>query len=315
MRRPGEVALEYAAQGWPVFPCHSVHGAACSCRRADCGSPGKHPRVGTGLKAATTDMETIGRWWQRWPSANVGVRTGTPSGLVVLDVDPGHGGARSLDALVRRHGSLPAGPVVRTGSGGLHFYFAHPGHTVRNSAGLIGPGLDVRGDDGYIIAPPSRHRSGRAYTWQVSPGELPELPDWFTEALRPVQRPRPDFHEPLRVDAAISAWARAALDDEACRVRSAPEGTRNSTLNRAAFCLGQIVGADILDAETVEEVLVASGAAAGLGERESTLTVRSGLRAGMAHPRTPSRSSGPDVAAATPSPVPADLALDAPDLP
>lgn len=255
-------------------------------------------------------METIGRWWQRWPSANVGVRTGTSSGLVVLDVDPGHGGARSLDALVRRHGSLPAGPVVRTGSGGLHFYFAHPGNMVRNSAGLIGPGLDVRGDGGYIIAPPSRHRSGRVYTWQVPPGALPELPDWFAEALRPVERPRPDVHEPLRIDAAISAWARAALDDEACRVRSAPEGTRNATLNRAAFCLGQIVGADILDAETVEGVLVASGAAAGLGERESTLTVRSGLRAGMAHPRAPSRAIGSAVTGPGAEPVTSDLAVD-----
>lgn len=312
MRRPGEVALEYAARGWSVFPCHSVHDAACSCRQPDCGSPGKHPRVGTGLKAATTDAETIGRWWRRWPSANVAVRTGAASGLVVLDVDPAHGGARSLDALVRRHGPLPAGPVVRTGSGGLHFFFAHPGHAVRNSAGLLGPGLDVRGDGGYVIAPPSRHRSGREYLWQAPPGVLPELPDWFAEAPRPVERPRPDEREPVRIDTAISAWARAALDDEAHRVRGAPEGTRNATLNRAAFCLGQIVGAGMLDAVAVEGVLVASGAAAGLGERESTLTVRSGLRAGMAHPRAPSRATGP---AAASDPIPADLSLDAADLP
>lgn len=242
------------------------------------------------------------------------VRTGAASGLVVLDVDPGHGGARSLDALVRRYGSLPVGPVVRTGSGGLHFFFAHPGYTVRNSAGRLGSGLDVRGDGGYVIVPPSRHRSGHVYIWRASPDVLPDLPGWFAEALRPVERPRPEAYEPVRIDTAISAWARAALNDEAHRVRSAPEGTRNSTLNRAAFCLGQIVGADLLDAVTVEGVLVASGAAVGLSERESTLTVRSGLRAGIAHPRAPSRANGATAAVGTPESEAAGPALDSAEL-
>lgn len=76
--------------------------------------------------------------------------------------------------------------MVRTGSGGMHLFFAHPGHAVRNSAGLLAPGLDVRGDGGYIIAPPSQRVSGRRCAWRAAPDTLPELPDWFADALRPV---------------------------------------------------------------------------------------------------------------------------------
>jgi hypothetical protein len=91
----------------------------------------------------------------------------------------------------------------------------------------------------------------------------------------------------MRLDAALSAWARVALEGEADRVRSAPMGSRNSILNRAAFSLGQIVGAGVLDASTVEQTLADSALASGLGEREAILTIRSGLRAGLDHPRGP----------------------------
>jgi hypothetical protein len=240
------------------------------------------------LKAATTDPDTISRWWGRWPQANIAVRTGATSGLVVLDVDPRHGGNETVRELVRQHGEWPDGPIVRTGSDGWHGYFAHPGEPIRNSAGRIGPGLDVRGDGGYIIAPPSRHASGACYRWEDLLGELPPMPEWLlTLARQPVPALRPEQHEPIRLDRAISAWARSALDGEAGEVRSAVEGARNTTLNRAAFCLGQIVGAGILDAGLVERVLLESATGTGLGEREARTTVRSGVEAGMNYPRQP----------------------------
>jgi hypothetical protein len=137
----------------------------CSCRRRDCTSPAKHPRTGNGLHAATTDQETIHRWWRRWPNANVAVRTGAISGLVVLDIDPEHGGNETLIQLLDRNGPMPTTIPINTGAGGRHLWFAHPGHPVRNSASQLGPGLDVRGDGGYVIAPPSVHVRGSRYTF------------------------------------------------------------------------------------------------------------------------------------------------------
>src|SRR6266508_5731617 len=107
----GVAAVVYARRGWPVLPCHTPTGdvVRCSCGDPDCGSPGKHPRVRDGLNVATVDESQVRRWWARWPQANVGVRTGGVSGLVVIDVDPAHGGSESLDRLVADHGRFFAG--------------------------------------------------------------------------------------------------------------------------------------------------------------------------------------------------------------
>ena len=312
---PGEAAaLSYAQRGWFVFPCHTVCDGGCSCRRANCGSPGKHPRIAGGLNAASADPEAISRWWTRWPSANVAIRTGAVSGLVVVDIDPDHGGVATLRELVDSHGPLTRGPVVRTGSGGWHAYFRHPGQKVRNSAGTrLGAGVDVRADGGYVIAPPSRHASGRQYRWDAT-DEPPVLDDWLLRRLvAPQHLERSQFTEPIRLDAAVSAWARSALNDEAARVRCAASGSRNHTLNRAAFCLGQIVGAGVLDAALVERTLTASALAVGLSERESLLTIRSGLGAGTEHPRGPRGHSLPSSARSLPPQEQPDVGLDIAD--
>jgi hypothetical protein len=287
--QPADAAHEYAARGWHILPCHDVSAGACSCRSQECASPGKHPRVPRGLRAATADLDAVEQWWARWPTASIGIRTGVGSGLVVLDIDPRHGGTRSIKTLLDRHGDLRAVPRVRTGSGGWHLYFAHPGTAVRNSAGRLGPGLDVRGDGGYVIAPPSGHATGRTYRWEVDPATLPPLPDWLREAVRHEQPRVASPHPQDRVVAAPSStgWAQAALANELRAVRTAQPGTRNTTLNRSAYALGQIAGAGLLDAATVEHLLVESGLRVGLGEREAITTTRSGLRAGLAHPRGP----------------------------
>jgi hypothetical protein len=100
-------------------------------------------------------------WWQRWPEANVGIGTGREAGIVVLDVDVQHGGGGTLAELVKKNGDLPDAPQVLTGGGGKHVYFAHPGGEVRNSAGKLGLGLDIRADGGYVIMPPSVHEATR----------------------------------------------------------------------------------------------------------------------------------------------------------
>jgi hypothetical protein len=289
--RPVDAALSYAARGWPVFPCHGIRESRCSCRTAGCSSPAKHPRVARGLHAASIDPDDVARWWERWPTANIGIRTGDASGVVVLDIDPTHGGSRSIKSLIDRHGDLSTVPRVRTGSAGWHLFFARSGQPIHNSAGRVGEGLDVRGDGGYVIAPPSVHVSGRPYVWEIDPVCLPDLPAWLRElatAPETMRHTRPIG--PTRVDRDVSSWASSAFDAEVRHVRSATTGTRNVSLNRSAFALGQIVGAGLLDQGAVERTLIECALDVGLTEREAAMTVRSGLRAGARRPRGPTLS-------------------------
>jgi hypothetical protein len=141
-------ALAYAEAGLPVLPL-----------------AGKVPRTSNGLTGASTDAELVREWWTRWPGANVGIRTGPDSNLLVLDVDMPKGPA-SLKKLTDEHGALPETPQVVTGTGGRHHWFAYPENGARNSAGKLGDGLDTRGEGGYVVAPPSVHpETGKPYLW------------------------------------------------------------------------------------------------------------------------------------------------------
>jgi Bifunctional DNA primase/polymerase, N-terminal len=248
------------------------------------GSPGKHPLgalVPRGLEQATTDPTVIDAWWSAHPAANVGVRTGSRSGLVVLDVD-GEAGAASLRSLVARHGRFAA-VWVRTGSGGWHAYFSRPEHEVRNSTGRLGPGLDVRGDGGYVVAPPSLHASGRRYRWAPAiPRRLPPMPAWMWQPT--MVGPRAGLR-PVDLEREVAAYVVAAVEREAREVAIARPGRRNDRLNVAAWRLGQLVGAGLVSESSITDVLMAAADAAGLPEREARATVRSGLTAGMLHPR------------------------------
>jgi hypothetical protein len=146
----------------------------------------------------------------------------------------------------------------------------------------------VRGDGGYVIAPPSNHRSGGAYVFNDEAAPVPDMPHWLLHSVRRQPAPRRDA-EPIRIGEAIDAWVQAAIADEAARVRAAPEGSRNATLNRAAFSLGQIAAAGIVDAATVRSALTASALAVGLAAREIDATVASGMAAGARRPRVPCR--------------------------
>lgn len=147
-----EAALEYASRGWAVHPLH----------------PGtKRPCTEHGLLDATDDEATIRGWWQQWPDANIGVACG-PSGLVIIDLDAKTGGAETWTSLQKLHRLEDAPVRGLTGGGGEHLYYQAPeGAEIRNSAGLLGPGIDVRGAGGYVVAPPSLHESGRQYAWDV----------------------------------------------------------------------------------------------------------------------------------------------------
>ena len=127
-----EAAVKYALRGWHVFPLHTpIFGAdgdgkatGCTCGKPACKSVGKHPRTANGLKDASNDVDQVRKWWTRWPDANIGVVTGAPSGLYVVDQDAG--GELTIRRLTERFGEVPATHVVRTGSGGKHWYFRLP---------------------------------------------------------------------------------------------------------------------------------------------------------------------------------------------
>ncbi len=161
-------ALEYAACGMAVFPVNGITDGFCDCGIPECNSPGKHPTFTGGFRSATTDTETITDWWTIKPNANIGIATGAVSGIVVIDVDigPGKEGLASLAELECRFSPIPKTVTVRTGGGGWHFYLKAPLCDIKNSAGKLARNIDVRGDGGYVIAPPSMHISGNRYNWE-----------------------------------------------------------------------------------------------------------------------------------------------------
>lgn len=276
-------ALGYAWCGIPVLPLHWPVGGGCSCGRGACERPGKHPRVRHGLSDASTDPRCLRAWWTRWPEANIGLRTGVV--MDVADVDTADG-RHALRHLVG--GDLSAGPLVRTGSG-WHLWFAPTGHG--NRVRLL-PGVDWRGVGGYVVAPPSRHPVGTRYTWlrhrpgsassMTWPDPLPDCPPMLRELIA---GPPPPVAAARRI-ARPDRYAQAALDAESERVAVAPTGRRNDTLNRAAFALGRLVGAGLLDERTVLRELADSARHAGLGPTETARTIRSGLTAGRRQPWT-----------------------------
>lgn len=160
-----QAALEYVVAGYAIFPLHSVQHGKCTCKNALCEDVAKHPRTRHGLKDATTDPIKVMQWWIEWPHANIAIVTGARSGLVVLDIDPRNGGDLSLRQLEECHGKLPQTLRSRTGGGGWHIFFKHPGGYIKSVSG-IAPGIDVKGDGGYIVAPPSLHASGEHYRWE-----------------------------------------------------------------------------------------------------------------------------------------------------
>jgi hypothetical protein len=185
-----EHALSYAARGWRVMPLHHIGtDGYCTCRpterrpkaHVECPSPGKHPRIKTGraFELATTDEAQIRAWWKKWPLANIGIATGQASKLCVVDADS-EAGMRLLASIAEPHGGLPPTLMSRTGRDGVgfHWWFACEAPSPSNS----GQGLDIRGDGGNLVAPPSMHISGRPYAFlnELPPAPMPAwLLDWF----------------------------------------------------------------------------------------------------------------------------------------
>lgn len=252
-------ALAAHARGWPLTPLS-----------------GKVPQLAAWTGQPAPEPETLRAWLSQSNVTGLGLRTGTVSGVFVLDRDTG---ASPLE--------LPRTVAVATPSGGEHYYFRHPALAhpdlprLGNSASRIAPHWDTRGDGGQVVYPGSRHPNGGVYQWLVHPddAELAELPaELLAKLLDPAPRSAPHT-------TASNQYARAALVRESARVRNAPEGQRNDTLNGAAFNLGQLVAGGELAEHEVRAQLEADAELAGLTRSETARTVSSGLAAGMQHPR------------------------------
>jgi hypothetical protein len=198
-------ALCLAERGLHVFPCKPRD---------------KRPATANGLKDATTDTSVIEKWWRSEPELNVAIATGKLSGVFVVDID-GIDAEAELTKLEAQHGALPPTVEALT-SRGRHTYFLWPDRLVRNSASKIAPGIDTRGEGGYVLAPPSVHPSGRRYEWSVdSANAFAAAPDWLLDKIAdPTNGTRPAALPP-------SHWRALVL-------AGLEEGTRDVNLTRLA---------------------------------------------------------------------------------
>lgn len=235
----------------------------------------------------------VATWW-RQTGINVGIVTGSVSGIVVLDLD----NATAIRVAYER--GIPETPRASTGKG-LHIYFRAPAERLGNRAGFdptVG-GFDLRGEGGYVVAPPSIHPNGSAYTWLQSPEDCPvaEIPEWLHQLLlrespkytdltaseAVTEHPATALSDSDRTRLGVNATIKAELD----QVRQTRQGGRNDQLNRSAFVLGQLVGAGLADERDIEQRLESVALATGLSRHEVRATIASGMSAGKRNPRPP----------------------------
>lgn len=284
-------ALHLAARGWAVFPLR----------------PGsKQPAIRGWQTRASTDPDRITRCWHGGAGFGIGIACG-PSGLVVLDLDPapnnrpgpdgsGLDGATSLAALAADRGvELAATFTVTTPRDGQHLYYRTPaGVALRNTAGTLAPSIDTRAAGGYVVAPGTALPNG-GYEL-ADDTDPPELPGWLVQALS--QRPPASLSAPHDSGCTdVGGYVAAAVAGETGNVRGAPPGRHNATLCRAAYALGQLVGARVLDHTTARAELTAAAGCLIGGDCDCTpaevaRVIDSGLAAGARNPRRQTGRAG-----------------------
>jgi hypothetical protein len=305
-------ALEHARVGLPVFPCRPDK---TPYPQADKDANGDKIEKTGGLYKATTDEAKITVWWTQWPNAMIGLRMGKASGLFAIDPDAPKefgdvDGRIELAKLEACHGLLDTLTSNTPGGGNHKFFNLRDDHSVSNAEGdLKGLGINVRGEGGYVIVPPSARADGRAYEYDRAAQFIADAPDWLYELITPrslpiramVESPPlvPD-NEPSISERAFAnvvqlhparnerAYCERALKRECDALAATRVGSRNAALNAAAFNLGQLIGPGRLSESVVRSRLEDACNTNGLladGVAKVKATINSGLFAGMKTPR------------------------------
>jgi Bifunctional DNA primase/polymerase, N-terminal len=218
---------------------------------------------------ATTNPQQVAQWWNQHPKANIGIRP--PAGVVVLDIDPRHGGDTELERMVRFRGQLPQTWTAHTGSGGFHMWYCVG--ELAEVRGKLCTGVDIKHHgNGYVVVPPSIHPNGQPYEWVTPPAGKPaDAPRWLQLAIQPPvvhMRPFAVANDPRAGSGQYNLGCLVA------RIVKAPEGRRNTTLFGA--CKDALQQGDF---DAFEADLIGAARAAGLPDSEITSTVRSARRA------------------------------------
>ncbi len=308
------VLSEYCRRGWKLFPCRAkaetwtdrktgeVHTAAA-----------KNPLVKNWPEAATTDTRKISQWLEQFPGCMWAVATGSASKFFAVDLDRHKGGADGVQTLrqycIDHRLPLPRTLAQNTAGGGVQMFYEMPaGEPVRNAAGIL-PGVDIRGEGGYVIITPSfNQETGKSYQWQAPGAAIMHAPAWLLKLASQKGRPAP-AQDVKAAQAAAQApysgpdggtpYGLQALQDELTTLRAAEQGTRNDTLNRAAVKLFALAAGGELDADAVQRKLEAAASAIGLPSSEAVRTLASARKAGYASPRRAQNAGGADYSGMT----------------
>jgi hypothetical protein len=219
-------ALLAARAGFKVFPIFETDGPVCACGDPECTDQGKHPTKANWQGRATRDEVQIRKWWAAQPKRNIGALTGAAGGIWAVDVEvrDGEDGRETILELEREHGLLPDTVEAITGSGGTHLIYAYPDRDwyVPNGVKVL-PGVDVRGEGGYIVIAPSIHKSGRRYSWDVDRHpddvQLAGAPEWLLKVVGA-----------YRMVAAVAWGTSRGAGTPNVAGAEIPEGKRNRTL-------------------------------------------------------------------------------------
>jgi hypothetical protein len=279
---PTASALNYAANGWPVFVLGRTKRPVANCHPCRIAGDEHDPRscdclTCHGFYAASTDPHRIAAMLHAVPAGLLATRTGAVSGLVVVDIDPAHGG--TLDKSL-----MTPTATVATGGGGWHLYYRHPGVPVPSRPLPGRSGVDIKADGGYVVAPPSRHpRTGRPYRW-VGGRDVNEMPPALLAACLTVTAPpvpapaagtRPTSTTPAGGISSPAALLAAHLD----AVTRAPEGRRRTTLYGAARGVARMVATGAITPTDARAALTTAGRQAGQSERDTRAAILGGFTA------------------------------------
>jgi putative DNA primase/helicase len=306
-------ALQYAERGWRVLQVHWItEYGRCTCLaagQAPCASGGKHPYSSAWPELATDEPAMIIRLWGETPEANIGIATGSSSGIFVLDVDEGpkSGGGykEGLDSLIEllaeNDDDFNDLYAVRTGGGGVQYYFLMPeGYKIKNATTVFGPeypDIDLRGDGGMVVAPPSA--SARGPYMLETDAEITGAPQWLLDLLlqrgimEPLEGPEDPHPEtsqstpagpPMTHQTPAPGWLEASVAAKCEAVRSAPPGTANDTNNKIAYMVGQYIPHGWITREDAERRLLEAAEQREVPNAEASFTIRRGLDQGSQHP-------------------------------